>query len=348
MEEEHGRRRARLLKRAAIGVPLAAVAALGAWWWYAAHRCDVKIREEMALFKAEGGSEDIMDLVPGLQTEGGPTHYIDAEALRLTTPYRTAAPGAGGQNGQPSFGEERKAYESFVRWLGSSLNQNGPVEKWDEAWVPHLKTCLADNAEVLQYAKEEAGDGTGGFYSDWRNGFETLLPHLTYVRSAARMLAAEAVLRAREGDTAGALEDVRLMLRMRLLVDREPAAISQGLSHALDAIAAQTLHEVLNAAQIDEPSAQKHTCGTGGAPGAQQSGASDAVRDHVRAHNVQQRAADSCVLGHARREEHTADGGTGGPGAAIPEAAGVEEEGGQAPVSRVNARGAAACEAVTR
>jgi hypothetical protein len=255
-----GRQRMSGVKKALIVTPVLAVIAGIAWWVYSTHGYAVKVREEMRLFEQEGGSKWLEDLAP-MPGQGEVTHYVSLQGWVFAEPNRGSGASrvivSGAEGAEPQWGEgAAEAYGNFRKWSGFQLAPDTDGREWNEGWRPHLEKYLTVNAQALKNIKEEAEAGDGCFDTDWTQGPATLLPHLTKLRSASRVLSAEAVMRAKAGDAKGALDDARLMLRLRRLVDREPILISQLVAYSMDAMAASTLHGVLDACPADVTAAR--------------------------------------------------------------------------------------------
>jgi len=241
------------VKKALIVTPILVVIAGVAWWAYSTQGYAVKVQEEMRLFEAEVGTARLADMAPRLG-EGGVTHYLDLTALQCVEPGRGVTPGQPGVMGSDPAAAE--AYDSFRKWSGFQLAPDTDEREWNEGWRPHLDKCLAVNAVALASVKKEAEAGDGVLDTDWTQGPGILLPHLTVLRSASRVLSVEAALRAKAGDAKGALDDVRLMLRLRMPLDHEPILISRLVAYALDGMAASTLHGVLDECPADAAAAR--------------------------------------------------------------------------------------------
>ena len=78
-----------------------------------------------------------------------------------------------------------------------------------------------------------------------QNPIMTLLPHLEHVRNVARLLQADAILRAEDGDLDGALESCRAILNAARALGEEPFAVSQLVRIALVDVATRTIELVL-------------------------------------------------------------------------------------------------------
>lgn len=86
-------------------------------------------------------------------------------------------------------------------------------------------------------------------YCDWGTNFEdgqqALMPHLKYSRSAARLLVADARVKADAGDYDGAADSILSLLHLSEQIGREPVVISMLLKGAMDVMAAEAIREML-------------------------------------------------------------------------------------------------------
>lgn len=235
----------------------------------------LKVKKEIALFIAEGGATHIRDLAPEPipEREENPARYLEAAFLiRQSLTVREGAilasykpKGGATSTHTPSVTEVDftdpdapeqwkviKAYREFCTWVGENLRAED--KPWNDEWLPFLEKYCAENEIPLTLIREGASLGWGGFEIDWNVPIMTIrFPHLEKLRDAARLLSLEAVLLARKGDIAGAMEDVRLIFRLRRFIDDEPTLISKLVAYALDSIACSALKGVLMFGSPDWP-----------------------------------------------------------------------------------------------
>ncbi len=220
------------------------------------HGYNVKVREELRLLAEEGGAETPADLVARRRALR-PRRILPLDAFTFEEPRNR--PGAV-KFIDPAVSEEDKigsAYEKVWSWRGLTGYVGDPrtllsrERNWNENWLPYLEKISEANADALANVRRETDARDGAFDVDWSAGFQAQLPHLSRIRTAARLLVIDAVVRARKGDSAAALDDVRTALRLRRLIDDEPALISQLVSYATDSISLAGLHAALEEGQPD-------------------------------------------------------------------------------------------------
>lgn len=207
-----------------------------------------KAEGELALLRAEGGSRNVLDLVPMPLGRAGrePLTLLSADDFKAVFPK-------GGRQGTISDFKNAKipeatkiyaAYDQFSRWTpaqhGATASATSPAA-FNDDWLPWLDRLAADNGAFLDRVRQTASAGNAVFAIDWTQGANTLLPHLSRVRESARVLRVDAYVRMRKGDVAGAMEDVRAMLRLRGLIDTDPVVISKLVACAVDSITLTTL-----------------------------------------------------------------------------------------------------------
>jgi len=237
--------------------------------WAGFSRRQANLEHEIALLKAEGGCTHAVDLLPApLGNKAGESVAL-LFPLQFKWPYPNAAVG-----GKPvDFRDAkvadavkiRKAFDEYTTWLASwpsiasvASNPSGrAAPRWNDDWRPWLGKLAADNGAFLDSVRSTVDGEPPMFDIDWSHGSETLLPHLSPLRSTARLLSADAVVRCRNGDTAGALEDVGAILRLRLFIDKEPAAISHLVSYAIDSAALRTIAVILEKGRPDRAAVEK-------------------------------------------------------------------------------------------
>jgi len=232
-----------------VAAILALVAIVARWWLFASYNS--LAQREITLLRAEGGSTDILDLVPKPLGRGPGEPILLLKADQFQRPYpnpvRTANPN------DPGFAEARgvtDAYEAFLTWLASARAGNtrsgSPQPPWNSAWDPRLDKFAAGNKDFFDFIRRTTSGSPVMFDTDWSKGYNTLLPHLSKIRECARALAADAVVNARKGDMDAAMADVQASLRLRRLIDNDPILISKLVAIAVDSISYNTLEAVMS------------------------------------------------------------------------------------------------------
>ncbi len=106
-----------------------------------------------------------------------------------------------------------EAYESLPTDVKKALgnydwsNPNAPI-------TAEFRLALAQVQPVLRLAHRGAKQGYNDFELDYGQGFDLLLPHLGSMRGITLLMRTDAVVRLRDGDTAGAAAAVASIYRM--------------------------------------------------------------------------------------------------------------------------------------
>lgn len=111
---------------------------------------------------------------------------------------------------------------------------------------PAVLGLLGRHAATLETIRRAADRDTCRFQRDWtRPSFDILVPELSALRTAGRLLALESRREAAEGDVTDALRDVARMHRMGRHAAGEPMLIAKLVGIAIDTTAFETLSQVL-------------------------------------------------------------------------------------------------------
>jgi hypothetical protein len=221
-------------------------------------------RNELALLVAEGGSRNVLDLVPKPLGNLGdkPLTLLYADDFRvpmrdMTSLYTTAP------RNDPKVAEADnalKAFGEFSDWTPPSKvawdAKAAETKPFNEDWLPQLEMLISGSGPLLEHVRTTASNGNAMFDIDWTQGANTLLPHVSRVRDDGRLLRADAYLRLRKGDTAGAIADVHTMLHLRDTLDHDPVIISKRVAMAVDRIALSTLAMVVEEGHADRESVE--------------------------------------------------------------------------------------------
>jgi hypothetical protein len=146
-----------------------------------------------------------------------------------------------------AFGLRAFADSSKLNDLSDSkkwLPQRGQMLKADKK--AELTELLATNQPALELLHSAVALSGSRYPIDFKDGFNTLLPHLGLIKKAVILLMAEALVDASNGDTEKALEDLRAAARVADSVSEEPLVISQLVRIACWSIITSCLERVVN------------------------------------------------------------------------------------------------------
>jgi hypothetical protein len=125
--------------------------------------------------------------------------------------------------------------------------------RMDETVAAPLRERLKADDEAVQIARTLMSLSRGRH--ELRIGptvIDTLLPETQAARGAARLLAADAAIRAHDGDLDGALDSCRAVLNVSRSIGDEPFLISQLVRVAIDALALNAARRVLGQGEPSE------------------------------------------------------------------------------------------------
>ena len=117
---------------------------------------------------------------------------------------------------------------------------------WTEEDITAIREYLKKNEDCLPLIFEAASFKKCRFSLDYTEGFAMLLPHLSKMRAQARLLARDALLKAKEGKINEALESTRSGLRLGRGSLDEPILVSQLVRFAIDSLMFSALEKILD------------------------------------------------------------------------------------------------------
>ncbi len=133
-----------------------------------------------------------------------------------------------------------------------------PGERLDFWLTEELRDELGRVPAALAHARRLADMNYGRYeLKIEKNVSATLLPHALNSRSVARLLKADALLRAQDGDLSGAIDSCRAMIQCGRALADEPFWISQVVRVAIVGEAISTLQRILALGEVPEDSLAK-------------------------------------------------------------------------------------------
>ncbi len=127
-------------------------------------------------------------------------------------------------------------------------------EKEPEEWTEEEKSKVADfilaNQDIVREIRSMAARGAPVHPLDLRKGFEVELPHLARLRSCARLLRQDAIVKAMQGNKAEAVEDIIAGMKLGDALKPEPILISQLVRIAIYRIMYQAVQDCLNGGDL--------------------------------------------------------------------------------------------------
>lgn len=217
---------ARIVALTLLGLFVAAVASIVLWRM----SLEAQNRARLKVIAARGEPVDSAELNRSYQ------HVPDAEnaAFRWLDGFAEMTPSAG----------MTSAWSKVTLPLrGASLTG----EQLDLA-----RDVVSSNKLALSIFREAAARPQTRYPVDLTPGMNALLPHLSKLKSIARLLQAELVVAVDETNTASATDALKTMLAVGRSLGREPILISQLTAYALDAIAFASAAYLLNRLALDD------------------------------------------------------------------------------------------------
>ena len=125
--------------------------------------------------------------------------------------------------------------------------------RYNAEMIEAIEAFLATRQEVLAELHAAAAPGRGAFPIEWTDdGFSTLLPHLSPVRAASKLLGLEAMVRAHRGNMDGAMASCESMFGVAACIEHEPFLVSLLVRCACESLAIETVQRTLALGEPDE------------------------------------------------------------------------------------------------
>jgi hypothetical protein len=145
-------------------------------------------------------------------------------------------------------------YLALVREaMDKSLDvDHGGAELLDAEQERVLRVELKVAEKALVQARRLVDFPGGRYPLKWSKDFNVVLPHVDAARFTVTMLHHDGLLRAHDGDSAGALQDVRAIMHVARALGDEPFMVTQGVRLWTDRALAQFLERMLALGGFDE------------------------------------------------------------------------------------------------
>ncbi len=155
---------------------------------------------------------------------------------------------------------------AFV-WLDGAAEMTGDAAKsegWKRFKIPSRGTNLTEaqiewargivqsNQPALEIFRKAATLTKSRYPVDLTPGFNALLPHLSKLKSSARLLQAEAAVAVADGDAQRAVDAVKAILAVGRSLANEPLLISQLIANGTDAMAFVTMDYLIRRLRLTD------------------------------------------------------------------------------------------------
>ena len=137
------------------------------------------------------------------------------------------------------------------RFVDAAERQKDP-KLWDEA-----RLIMPRYRRLLPLIEEAASRPACQFAVNWQDGTAALFPHFAQMRPMAKLLEANALLEARDGDMDEAVRSVELSFKVSRSLKDDPSIIGELVRIAIIKISSQSLREILQYGSISEAQARR-------------------------------------------------------------------------------------------
>jgi hypothetical protein len=201
-----------------------------------------KLKSELASLKAAGKPLTVADLAPPPVDERENAFPLYMEAGEIVNRHAAGRQSRGG--------------------YGLTPDEACPFGYQDRQWDdPQVLACLEvlveQDQRALDLVREAAEKPRYRSDLDWDHPLEAAFPHLNSARWLSHFLAASAVVAAERGDTAEALDRIRLGLVMARHVSEEPMLVSGLVVTGIDEVTMSAAQRVLQQGPIPEREARR-------------------------------------------------------------------------------------------
>lgn len=147
----------------------------------------------------------------------------------------------------PAIVADKKVIDDFTS-LGEK--EANPA-LWSQA-----RKALQKQQPVIALIRKAQAKPRCWFTVNWKSGPAALFPHFTYIRQFARVLYADALIKARDGDMDASLQSTGDIFKLSNSLKEEPTLIGQLVRFAIISIGSQSLRESLAYGKISETQAK--------------------------------------------------------------------------------------------
>jgi len=137
------------------------------------------------------------------------------------------------------------------RFTDAHERQTDP-KLWDQA-----RPVVAKYRPLIPLLEQAASKPECQFAVNWQDGASALFPHFAHMRRMAKLLEANALLEARDGNMDEAVRSVELSFKVSRSLKDDPSIIGQLVRIAIIKISSQSLREILQYGNISEAQAKQ-------------------------------------------------------------------------------------------
>ena len=142
--------------------------------------------------------------------------------------------------------------KAIERWKSLPQEQRDMLMNVDEAGpTAEQRALVSELGGVIELVRRGSSQQFSDFGLDHTQGISLLLPHLSELRSLARLINLDARIRLESGDSSGAAEALATMYRMSDHVSDDRVAISSLVGQAIFTISDQTVQQALDEGKLN-------------------------------------------------------------------------------------------------
>ena len=147
--------------------------------------------------------------------------------------------------------EPKPEQKELVPWLGNA-EMPARTEPLGVKTADIVAQLLQDNQDAIKLLQQGAAFERSGYPIDFTRGHATLLPHLSDLRGAVRLLCLKAVLHGEQGQPESATDALLCALGVANSLATEPLLISQMVRESAQATTVSALERIVNQANLEQ------------------------------------------------------------------------------------------------
>jgi hypothetical protein len=206
-----------------------------------------RVEREIMAIKASGAPIAMTELGQPKVPDAENGAIIYAEVIEQFTGM-VLNPKGGTPLKQMNESDDRKTIESFV--TAEERRRNPGL--WDQA-----RLIVVKHRGLIPMIERAASRPECQFAVNWQDGAGALFPHLSAMRSMPKLLSANALLEARDGDMDEAVRSVELSFKVSRSLKDDPSIIGELVRIAIIKISSQSLREILQYGNLSEAQARR-------------------------------------------------------------------------------------------
>lgn len=170
------------------------------------------------------------------------------------------AGGAAAQSSPPNAADDYRRAFALLDRLDPSDRETIANIDWNATTLTRSERAALTRARpVINAFREGTGRSFVDFGIDYTDGPHTLLPHLSPIRQGVRMLLADARMRLIDGDTRGATQNLRSVMKLSDHTTSDPILISTLVGTATYSVVNDSIRQMLGEGALDQAAVKELT-----------------------------------------------------------------------------------------